>query len=73
MITWIVFKSYPYAENLSPIDPSFNDILTKMSLNFLLEKRPQENKKNQKRLGASESAFKTTRPILESAKSTTEI
>ena len=38
MITWIAFKSYPYAENLSPIDPSFNDILSKMSIKYILGK-----------------------------------
>ena len=38
MITWFAFKSYPYAENLSPLDPSFNDILSKMSIKYILGK-----------------------------------
>ena len=44
MITWFAFKSYPYAENLSPLDPSFNDILTKISINFLLGKNSKRIK-----------------------------
>ena len=39
------FKSKPYAENLSPFDPSCNDKLTKMSIIFAEGKVPQENLK----------------------------
>ena len=47
MVMWSASQSWPYAENLSPLDPASNDILAKMSVNFAEGKVPQENKKIQ--------------------------